>query len=221
MKMKKCKIYKLGLFALTLGLAFTLPAMAQSSKDSGTEHGSLGELGAKLSDPTSDVWALFTEFDFFWSRGDLSDDDYKFGADMIFQPILPFKLTEDWKVLTRPTIPIVFSTPVPTGLKADGTAWAWGSAGSLGVGQLLGVSKQTVPKEVCDSYDSLADFCAAPTEGIVAIAAGGDHTLAVKTDGTVKRKGRWSARPTSGTVARPRSSFGAFPSWARARKTQA
>jgi hypothetical protein len=105
---------------LLLSMAFTLPAIAQSTTDSKKE--SLGELGAKLSDPTSDVWALFTEFDFSWSRGDISDDDYKFGSDMIFQPIMPFKLTKDWKILTRPTIPIIFSTPIPTSIKPDGTA---------------------------------------------------------------------------------------------------
>jgi hypothetical protein len=41
---------------------------------------------------------------------------------MIFQPIMPFKLTENLKLLTRPVVPIIFSTPVPTGLKPDGTA---------------------------------------------------------------------------------------------------
>jgi hypothetical protein len=109
---------------LLLSMAFALPAIAQSATDSasGEKKDSLGEIGAKLSDPTSDVWALFTEFDFSWSRGDLSDDDYKFGADMIFQPIMPFKLTKDWKLLTRPTIPIIFSTPIPTSIKPDGTA---------------------------------------------------------------------------------------------------
>jgi hypothetical protein len=91
------------------------------TEHSGTEHGSLGELGAKLSDPTSDVWALFTEFDFTWNRGDSTDNDYKFGVDMIFQPIMPFKLTEDWKILTRPTVPVQFSAPIPTGIKPDGT----------------------------------------------------------------------------------------------------
>jgi hypothetical protein len=89
--------------------------------DSGTEHGSLGELGAKLSDPTSDVWALFTEFDFNWSRGDLTDNDYKFGSSMTFQPIMPLKLTKDWKILTRPTVPVEFSAPIPSGVKSGGT----------------------------------------------------------------------------------------------------
>ncbi len=37
-----------------------------------SEHGSLAELSAKLSDPVSDVWALFTEFDLTSSDGDVN-----------------------------------------------------------------------------------------------------------------------------------------------------
>jgi hypothetical protein len=121
------KLWLALLFVLTLCF---VPAAALA-EDSGTEHGSLSELGAKLSDPTSDVWALFTEFDVTWSRGDLSDDDYESGADMIFQPVMPFHLTKDMKLLTRPTVPIIFSTPVPTSLKPDGTA-KFNDKGGLG-----------------------------------------------------------------------------------------
>jgi hypothetical protein len=110
------------LLALVAAEALAEDTKPQKSTDSGTKHGSLSELSAKLSDPTSDVWALFTEFDVSWSRGDLSDDDYKAGGDMIFQPIMPFHLTKDLKLLTRPTVPVIFSTPVPTGLNLDGTA---------------------------------------------------------------------------------------------------
>jgi hypothetical protein len=90
--------------------------------DSGTEHGSLSELSSKLSNPLSDVWALFTEIDLNWSRGDLSDNDYKFGTDVIFEPIMPFQVTKDWKMITRPTVPVVFGGPIPDGIKPDGTA---------------------------------------------------------------------------------------------------
>jgi hypothetical protein len=127
-------------FVAVLALAST-EALAEDTKatkstgdgteHSGTEHGSLGDLAAKVSDPTSDVWALFTEFDFTWNKGDLSDDDYKFGADMLFQPIMPFKLTKDMKLLTRPVVPVIFSTPVPNSLKADGTA-SFSNKGGLG-----------------------------------------------------------------------------------------
>ena len=36
---------------------------------------------------------------------------------MVFQPVMPFKLTKDWKMITRPSVPISFSEPVP---KLDG-----------------------------------------------------------------------------------------------------
>jgi len=82
-------------------------------------HASLAEIGAKLSDPTSNVWALFTEFDLSFSDGDVNTGDDKIGGNMIFQPILPIPLwrqgKEQWKLLTRPTIPFIFSNPVPKG----------------------------------------------------------------------------------------------------------
>jgi hypothetical protein len=81
------------------------------------EHGSLAEIGAKLSNPVSDVWALFTEFDLTFSDGDLNTGNAKIGARMIFQPILPLPLygqgEQEWKLITRPNIPVLFSQPVP------------------------------------------------------------------------------------------------------------
>jgi hypothetical protein len=83
------------------------------------EHESLAEIGAKLANPVSDVWALFTEFDLTFSDGDLNTGNAKIGGRMIFQPILPFPLygqgEQEWKLITRPNIPIVFSQPVPKG----------------------------------------------------------------------------------------------------------
>jgi len=79
------------------------------------EHGNLAEIGAKLSNPLSDVWALFTEFDLGWSEGDISGE-HKFGSAMLFQPVLPFKLTEGWKLITRPVVPVALGTPVPDGI---------------------------------------------------------------------------------------------------------
>jgi hypothetical protein len=97
------------------------PANAQAAQSgSSGGHGDLAALGASLSDPTSDTWALFTEFDLSFSRGDLSDHDYKAGGDVIFQPIMPFRVTKDWKLLTRPTVPFSIGAPIPRGVKPDG-----------------------------------------------------------------------------------------------------
>jgi hypothetical protein len=119
--MKERKKYGLAIIGVTL-LAVIGPIQETKAQASAGKKDSLGDIGSKLSDPTSDIWALFTEFDFTWSKGDLSGDEYKFGSDIIFQPIMPFNITEDWKLLTRPTVPIILSTPVPTSLNPDGTA---------------------------------------------------------------------------------------------------
>ena len=82
------------------------------------EHGSLSNIGAKLTDPTSDIWALqFNIQGPTFYDGDLNSGDPKVGANVIFQPILPFPLygtgENSWKLITRPIIPIVFSQPIP------------------------------------------------------------------------------------------------------------
>jgi hypothetical protein len=82
--------------------------MAQEPKPQAADggHGSLAELGAKLSNPLSDVWALFTEFDVNWSEGDISDGEHKMGGDMLFQPVMPFKLN------IIPVIPALVKNPI-------------------------------------------------------------------------------------------------------------
>ncbi len=83
------------------------------------ESGDLQEINRKLSNPVSDVWALFTEFDLFFSGGNVNQGRDEVGGRMLFQPIMPIPLhgegKDEWKLITRPTLPILFSQPVPTG----------------------------------------------------------------------------------------------------------
>src|SRR5258705_10718229 len=83
------------------------------------EHNDVAEIGAKLSNPVSNVWALFTEFDLNFSDGDVNTGDPLVGGAMLFQPVLPFPLygrgDDDWKLITRPVVPTVFATPIPRG----------------------------------------------------------------------------------------------------------
>jgi len=114
-------------FAMILSLAtFETVAEEASTKktsNSGTHSGdNLAELSHKLSNPVADVWALFTEFDMNFKRGDVTGNDYKVGSGMIFQPILPFKLTDNWSMITRPYIPVSFSAPIPDGVNFDGSS---------------------------------------------------------------------------------------------------
>jgi hypothetical protein len=94
----------------------TSVAGAQGGKDQET---ALSEIAAKLANPVSDIWALFTEFDLYSSDGNLNRGKAKLGGRMTFEPIMPFPLygtgEKEWKLITRPSIPIVFSQPAPTG----------------------------------------------------------------------------------------------------------
>jgi hypothetical protein len=95
------------------------PVVAPAAASTGSAPENLAEVGAKLSNPVSDVWALFTEFDLFFSDGNVNHGSSKVGGRMLFQPILPFPLygrgDRAWKLITRPTVPILFSQPIPTG----------------------------------------------------------------------------------------------------------
>jgi hypothetical protein len=81
---------------------------------SDTDHGTLAEVGAKLSNPVSNVWAMFTEFDLSFSGGNFNSGDDKLGAAMNFQPILPVPLAKDWKIIVRPSVPIQFVQAQPS-----------------------------------------------------------------------------------------------------------
>jgi hypothetical protein len=63
---------------------------------------------------------LFSRFEVSFADGDVNAGDSKIGGAMIFQPILPVPLfgegAKRWNFITRPTIPVLFSASVPTGL---------------------------------------------------------------------------------------------------------
>lgn len=103
-----------GFLGLALQAAIAEDSKPRAGGDSG--HGSLAEVGQKLSDPLSDVWALFTEFNHTWSDGDISDKT-RTATHVIFQPIMPFKLTDRYNLITRPTLPVFYNADVPDGIR--------------------------------------------------------------------------------------------------------
>ena len=102
---------------LSLGImALTNTAWAAGAP----EHKDLGAVGAKLANPLSDLWSISMNFQMpTFYDGDLNTGDSKAGADMIFQPVLPIPLygegAGEWRMITRPVIPLIFSQPIPRG----------------------------------------------------------------------------------------------------------
>jgi alpha-tubulin suppressor-like RCC1 family protein len=81
-------------------------------------------------------------------------------------------------------------------LKTDGTVWSWGDnrAGQLGV----------ITTEACSGYSTPCSSTPVKVIGltdIIAIAAGGSHTVALKSDGTVWAWGRNNSGQLGATVS--------------------
>ena len=108
----------IGSASLLLFVSFA--TLASGQEPNGASASDVAETGRKLSNPLSDVWALFSRFDVNFADGDVNSGGSKVGGAMVFQPILPVPLSGEganrWNLITRPTLPVLFSQPVPTGL---------------------------------------------------------------------------------------------------------
>ncbi len=62
-----------------------------------------------LLNPLSSLWIMFAQNDTIWMDGDTLDDLGEGGVvqnTTLLQPVMPFQLTENWKMIFRPVIPI-------------------------------------------------------------------------------------------------------------------
>jgi hypothetical protein len=172
---------------VSLLLAATLPSVAGAHPESGhvgehetemdhvhaEEHGSLGKIGAKLSNPVADVWALFTQFGITFSDGDANSNDEKVAGNTSFEPILPVPVygegKDAWRLIVRPTLPILWSNPVPQG-------------GVDNFNRKTGLG------------DTLLPLVLAPPAGNWILAAGPTFTLPTSTKDAFGRQ-QWAAGP--------------------------
>lgn len=84
------------------------------------QYGSLGNVGAKLADPLSDLWSMQFNVQapgFF--DGDLNAGSPEVGGNLIIQPVMPISMygsdEDEWRYIVRPVIPVVFTQPIPEG----------------------------------------------------------------------------------------------------------
>lgn len=79
-----------------------------------------GQVGKKLANPLADLWALnFNSFLPAFYDGDINEGDAELGATTVFQPILPVPLygegEDEFRMIVRPVVPFIWSTPAPEG----------------------------------------------------------------------------------------------------------
>ena len=128
-KLKNLQIRKVvaGLCAITIMFGFTTTVLAAEASVEGkapaaaeSGHHDMGDVGKKLANPLASLWALnFNSFMPGFFDGDVNKGDSELGATTIFQPILPVPLRgegeDQFRVIIRPVVPLVWSTPVPRG----------------------------------------------------------------------------------------------------------
>ncbi len=100
--------YDLSVTEPHLALPFAAQAAAAQSAngDGGTDLDALGEA---MANPLSYLWLLFTQNDTIWQDGDVLDalgEDQQTQNTFLLQPVVSLQITERWKTIIRPVIPI-------------------------------------------------------------------------------------------------------------------
>ena len=74
---------------------------------------SAAEIAAALSDPNTTLGSMNFQFDYISYQGDIPGADSAEAMRVLFQPSLPYKLTDTTNLFVRPAIPIILSQDVP------------------------------------------------------------------------------------------------------------
>jgi hypothetical protein len=74
---------------------------------------SAAEVAAALSDPNTNMGTMNIQFDYIGYNGNIAGASSASATRMLFQPSLPYKLTDTMNLFIRPAIPVIFSQDVP------------------------------------------------------------------------------------------------------------
>lgn len=107
--------------AAVLSLIAAVPAAADPEEEA--PH-SATEVNKQLTNPVSSLWSItFQQNNFvlkYQLPGDAADvargnteDGERWSSNLLFQPVLPVAITDDWNLVTRPVIPLFVSQPHP------------------------------------------------------------------------------------------------------------
>lgn len=85
---------------------------------------SLSDVNKALTNPVSDIWSITFQQNNFVLKHQLPDgpddllrgrsqDGSSWNSNLLFQPVLPVGISDDWNLITRPVIPLFVSQPHP------------------------------------------------------------------------------------------------------------
>ena len=92
----------------------TFSGKAPAEEDAGgLGSPSAAEIAAALSDPNTNLGSMNFQFDYIAYQGDIPGAGDAEAQRMLFQPSLPYKLSETTNVFMRPAVPVIFNQDVP------------------------------------------------------------------------------------------------------------
>ena len=90
-------------FLLMLSFSFAVSVQVQETEDQ-----SATALAKKAQNPIADMISLPIQYNSFFETG----PEGKTQSTVIIQPVMPFNLNDDWKLITRPIIPLMEMPPL-------------------------------------------------------------------------------------------------------------
>jgi hypothetical protein len=117
------KVMLTGFCAVAIIFSLTALAVAHEPEvaaGDAAKPNNMGSVGAKLANPLSELWSMSMNFELMKTYdGDINKGDPRYGSDLILQPVMAIPLSgegeSEFRLITRPIIPVIFSQPVPRG----------------------------------------------------------------------------------------------------------
>jgi len=100
-------------FRVTDAETDTFTRETPAGNEGGLGTPSAAEVAAALSDPNTNMGSMNFQFDYISYDGDIPGASSASAWRMLFQPSLPYKLTDTTNLFIRPAIPVIFSQDVP------------------------------------------------------------------------------------------------------------
>lgn len=101
-------------FRIVAGEGETFSGKAPEEEDAGgLGSPSAAEIAAALSDPNTNMGSMNFQFDYIAYQGDIPGAGDAEAQRMLFQPSLPYKLSDTTNLFIRPAVPVIFSQDVP------------------------------------------------------------------------------------------------------------
>jgi hypothetical protein len=102
------------MFRVVEGEVETFSGQAPADDDAGgLGSPSAAEIAAALSDPNTNLGSMGFQFDYVAYQGDIPGAGGADAQRMLFQPSLPYKLSETTNLFMRPAVPVIFNQDVP------------------------------------------------------------------------------------------------------------